>query len=47
DEIIKHKRTRTIKRKYQRAEKNNMSLKATLTEIKSDQKLREWILLEE
>ncbi|CAG8806800.1 8490_t:CDS:1, partial [Racocetra fulgida] len=47
DEVIEHKRTRTIKRIYQRAERNNMSLKATLTEIKLDQKLREWILLKE
>ena len=47
EEVIEYKRTRQIKRKYQREGRNNMSLRATLTEIKSDQRFKEWILLEE
>src|SRR5690242_4862000 len=46
-EVIEHRRTKKIKEKYQKEERNNMSIRATLTEVKSDQRLKEWIILEE
>src|SRR5690242_19718743 len=47
EEVIKHRRTRKIKEKYQKEGRNNMSIRATLTEVKSDQRLKKWIILKE